>query len=732
MNRINKRTIKRFLDRLFIEREIFLRANDRVRYIRLSRRSQELVAIACLAVFGWLAFTSTSFVFLDGIVGGKDKEIERHRLAYFDLLSEVSEYHDQFVQITRDLEGNQAYLLSLLEQDPSDPSSVAEIKDRLEQSQTERARVVVAQEGLRERLESFENDLKEIASRNASLHDQVSNMRSVLRDTQAERAQVVAARAKLGARLTEVETELAEVTESRDGLKRELGALGEALTESRQAHDTLESERAALQTKVSSVTSALAASKKREEALAGSLDGLDSQLDDAVSRGDRLESERDDYAARVAVLSSELEAAAREGEELKRNAQRLDAALGEAQARNRQLVSERDGHAEQLAAKTDEVAESKAYATSLNENIRQLEAALADAQARNSGLAEEKDSFATQVADLGDGLERANQDNGLLNERIAGLQSALDENLARREQLARERDFYETRVAGLEHELKQSREHGSALDGTIAEVRDELAELAARGERVEQQRDFYEQRVTHLEQRLDGMRDTHQAVIDRVSSRTRISIDTIEKTIAMTGLEVSDLLSQVQVGGLDLGQGGPFIPNDFISETDPSYDLQASVALLDMQMDRWEALQKVVQHMPLVAPLDHYRVTSNFGPRRDPINGRKAIHKGLDLGAPSRTPVLSTAPGEIVFAGWRGRYGRMVEIDHGFGIKTRYGHLRKILVKPGQQVGHRDKIGLLGSSGRSTGPHVHYEVLVNGKQIDPTNFLKAGRYVFKG
>jgi murein DD-endopeptidase MepM/ murein hydrolase activator NlpD len=85
-----------------------------------------------------------------------------------------------------------------------------------------------------------------------------------------------------------------------------------------------------------------------------------------------------------------------------------------------------------------------------------------------------------------------------------------------------------------------------------------------------------------------------------------------------------------------------------------------------------------------------------------------------------------------VFAGRKGSYGRLVEIDHGFGIRTRYAHLKSILVEVGQTVGYRDKIGKLGTSGRSTGPHVHYEILVDGKPYDPMNFLKAGRYVFKG
>ena len=94
--------------------------------------------------------------------------------------------------------------------------------------------------------------------------------------------------------------------------------------------------------------------------------------------------------------------------------------------------------------------------------------------------------------------------------------------------------------------------------------------------------------------------------------------------------------------------------------------------------------------------------------------------------------IIAPADGKVIFAGWKGRYGRVIEIDHGFGIVTRYGHLRRTSVKRGNRVKIGDKIGELGSSGRSTGPHVHYEIRVNKKPVDPQKFIKAGKNVFKG
>jgi murein DD-endopeptidase MepM/ murein hydrolase activator NlpD len=150
------------------------------------------------------------------------------------------------------------------------------------------------------------------------------------------------------------------------------------------------------------------------------------------------------------------------------------------------------------------------------------------------------------------------------------------------------------------------------------------------------------------------------------------------------------------------------------------------------QINRWDDLRKLIQIIPLATPSDHYYLASGYGKRRDPVNGRWAMHHGVDMAGVYRSQVRSTAPGVVVSVGWNGNYGRMIEIDHGQGIRTRYGHLRRILVRRGQKVGFREKIGEMGNSGRSTGTHLHYEVTVNGKTRDPLKFIEAGKYVLKG
>jgi murein DD-endopeptidase MepM/ murein hydrolase activator NlpD len=154
--------------------------------------------------------------------------------------------------------------------------------------------------------------------------------------------------------------------------------------------------------------------------------------------------------------------------------------------------------------------------------------------------------------------------------------------------------------------------------------------------------------------------------------------------------------------------------------------LSRSVAEESPRLDDLERLVgragKLLDTLPLRWPL-RGEVNSGFGPRISPWNGEREQHNGLDIAGLPGTPVTSPAAGTVVVAGAGGDFGRHVLIDHGNGVRSRYGHLKKIEVKAGQHVEKGDRIGLVGSTGRSTGPHLHYEILVAGKAVDPRGFL---------
>jgi murein DD-endopeptidase MepM/ murein hydrolase activator NlpD len=170
------------------------------------------------------------------------------------------------------------------------------------------------------------------------------------------------------------------------------------------------------------------------------------------------------------------------------------------------------------------------------------------------------------------------------------------------------------------------------------------------------------------------------------------------------------------------GQGGPFLPwppKPAVGGLSPSNQIEPLLPDLKTLF----LLHQIVQALPLSAPLEEAVVTGPFGFRRDPFNRRSAFHDGIDLQAPMRTPVYASAAGTVVVAGMRPAYGRVVEIDHGFGIRTRYAHLSALNVHEGDHVERHMLVGALGSSGRSASPHLHYEVLFNGRPHDPADLL---------
>ena len=234
-------------------------------------------------------------------------------------------------------------------------------------------------------------------------------------------------------------------------------------------------------------------------------------------------------------------------------------------------------------------------------------------------------------------------------------------------------------------------------------------------------------RLDVIEENFGRLTQDHGSVIARLDESASESLGAIERTIAMTGLDVDRLLQRVGTGSN--GQGGPFIA---FTEEQPGTELANRLARLESQIDRMDGLQRVLATLPLASPLDNGWQTSPYGKRRDPIDGRWALHSGLDMTSHARSPIYATAPGRVTFVGWRGGLGKMVEIDHGLGVRTRYGHMRAIYVERGQKIDFRDWLGRLGNTGRSTGSHLHYEILIDGNPQDPAKFLRAGKHVFKG
>lgn len=237
-------------------------------------------------------------------------------------------------------------------------------------------------------------------------------------------------------------------------------------------------------------------------------------------------------------------------------------------------------------------------------------------------------------------------------------------------------------------------------------------------------------RVAFLEQKVNELQATNTSIIRQVRAKTKGRIDDLESIIKQVGLNPATLKKEIgkqqeshntKVPGMK-SEGGPYIPGDISI-------LSLEEQTLYSNLDELALLQQAVDILPLMSPIDNHTEQSHFGRRIDPFTGRLAFHSGLDISGEVGAKVHSTAAGIITDAGRNGAYGNMVSIEHGFGISTRYAHLSKVLVKPGQKVKKGDVVGIQGSTGRSTGAHLHYEVRYNNKPVNPKKFLKAGLHV---
>jgi hypothetical protein len=211
-------------------------------------------------------------------------------------------------------------------------------------------------------------------------------------------------------------------------------------------------------------------------------------------------------------------------------------------------------------------------------------------------------------------------------------------------------------------------------------------------------------------------------------SRLRVWIathlHTLDRLLASSGLDLDDLAAQAEP--LDQpfsdGVGGPLLPAAGAGVVE-----QAAASRGDMlDLDRVRRVQAVLRAVPFSPPMSEYKLNSGFGYRKDPLNRRRALHTGLDFGGPRNAPVLATAPGEVIEASRAGAYGIMVVVDHGMGLQTRYAHLSKAMVRVGDKVTIHQQIGVMGRTGRATGPHLHYEIRLDGRPLNPAAFLDAG------
>jgi murein DD-endopeptidase MepM/ murein hydrolase activator NlpD len=204
-----------------------------------------------------------------------------------------------------------------------------------------------------------------------------------------------------------------------------------------------------------------------------------------------------------------------------------------------------------------------------------------------------------------------------------------------------------------------------------------------------------------------------QAIVDPAANRAMERLPAGVKSRAMGGGGAGAVEAPVPHGALDS------IDQTFGALREVLGAIESRLTIVRTGVERRQALASAT---PSIWPVAGY-LSSAYGPRRDPFTGSSDFHSGLDISAPAGQPIQATADGTVLTASYEGNYGNLIEVDHGFGITTRYGHLSRYAVTKGQRVRRGDVIGYVGSTGRSTSPHLHYEVLVNGRLTNPLRLL---------
>ncbi|HSG07657.1 MAG TPA: M23 family metallopeptidase [Longimicrobiales bacterium] len=251
-----------------------------------------------------------------------------------------------------------------------------------------------------------------------------------------------------------------------------------------------------------------------------------------------------------------------------------------------------------------------------------------------------------------------------------------------------------------------------------ASARIQNRQLDARNQALAAELEEFRSRVGRLESTLDDLSDRDDQI------RTLAGLETIDPEVMQAG-----------VGGPGLGslESYPLWKVDSVASKDAfalSYDLNALerrarllASSLDEATDSLQAHRDLLESTPSILPTAGWMTSSFAKSRMHPVHNRPLPHEGVDISAPKGTPIFAAAKGRVVRAGWVVGYGLTVEIDHGFGYTTLYGHSSKLLVKRGQMVSRGDVIAQVGSTGIATAPHLHYEVSLNGAPQNPANFI---------
>ena len=343
-----------------------------------------------------------------------------------------------------------------------------------------------------------------------------------------------------------------------------------------------------------------------------------------------------------------------------------------------------------------------------------------DPEAQRTAAAEQ--ALRGQLEGMAQELVGVSNRNETLLSDVAQLKLRLDGE-DERARFAAARAAFDRRMARLQEDASGALGRTQELERLVTAKQQLVDQAQAARRQAIQERDQAAAKLADAEQRMQAMAHTHEQALAKLSEQTRSTITEVERIVNAAGLDTKRLVP-MRTDGRRQSRGGPFVPWS-ARKVESEKQSEETTQALSYDIARLDDLSRLLRVLPLASPVKEFSITSTFGYRVDPFNNLAAFHEGIDMQAPRDTKVAVPAPGKVAFAGWHASYGRMVEIDHGYGVRTRYAHLDRIAVAEGADVAFGQEIGLVGASGRTSGTHLHYEVLVDGRPRNPLIFLRA-------
>ena len=328
--------------------------------------------------------------------------------------------------------------------------------------------------------------------------------------------------------------------------------------------------------------------------------------------------------------------------------------------------------------------------------------------------------------------------NAALKQNLLSAENKLVSSNLRQKAISNARNELTEELSGIQNRMRDLSNHNFQLKGSLSSVAGDLDNAVQERNLAVEKNEKLEVKVKKLTNQISELYNSEIDLVSRLTKLTEKDINSLEHAVFLTGIFTSNkkninknIVAFNNLPGIKpaFNQGGPFVALG--NSVEYGKLLSHELKYLNRNMKKLESLRKLVDEMPLSAPLDYFSISSHYGKRRDPINKRWAMHYGTDFVGEKNANVYSVSKGKVKRAGYFGKYGNYIEIEHASGFTTRYGHLSKILVKKGQPVSFRQRIGLMGNTGRSTGNHLHYEIVYKGRNKNPWKFIKAGKFVYK-